>query len=101
MQLQTDYRTAAIFQPISQSPVQQIKATVSLKFHFQKTGQSHIEEKPWWVKWTMTTATNPSSSVQHRGSNRPDFQGVTWEQQQSNQSSAAHKDDPEGEIIQI
>lgn len=54
MQLQTDYRTAAIFQSISQSPVQQIEATVSLKCHFQKTGQSHREKKPWWVKWTMT-----------------------------------------------
>lgn len=56
MQLQTDYRTAAIFQSIGQSPVQQIEATVSLKCHFQKTGQSHREKKPWWVKWTMTKA---------------------------------------------
>lgn len=56
MQLQTDYRTAAIFQSIGQSPVQQIEATVSLKCHFQKTGQSHREKKPWWVKWTMAKA---------------------------------------------
>lgn len=51
MQLQADYRTAAIFQSVK---VQRIEATVSLKCHFQKTGQSHREKKPWWVKWRMT-----------------------------------------------
>lgn len=70
MQLQTDYRTAAIFQSISQSPVQQIEATVSLKCHFQKTGQSHREKKPWWVKWTMTKAKLQCAAQRHKQTSR-------------------------------